>query len=181
MQHEGHVVAVAAGPGHAFSKPQQPRIELIEGVGVAGDGHAGARVQHRSRVAANPDQPNLRQVHLLPAERLAELAEQGFDLAPGAVGENVLTEGLDLHALPKSTLLRLGEALVSISGLRNPCAQLDAYREGLTRACLGRHPDGSLALRAGVMAVVLQSGEVAPGDRVEVHLPPPPHIPLARV
>ncbi len=181
MRHEGRVLAVSAGPGHAFSKPQQPQIELIEGIGVAGDGHAGARVQHRSRVAANPDQPNLRQVHLFPGERLAELAEQGFGLAPGAIGENVLTEGLDLHALPKSTLLRLGPALVSISGLRNPCAQLDVYREGLTRACLGRQPDGSVALRAGVMAVVLQSGEVAPGDRIKVHLPPSPHIALMRV
>lgn len=155
----------------------------MAGLGVAGDVHAGARVQHRSRVRADPTQPNLRQVHLLSQELLDALAGEGFPgIAPGALGENVTTRGLDLRALPTGSVLRLGEeALVALTGLRNPCAQLDAFRPGLLRALTPSDEAGQIVRRAGVMGVVIAGGVVRPGDAIEVSLPPGPPRPLQRV
>jgi MOSC domain-containing protein YiiM len=178
----GRVASVSRGPSHAFSKAVVPGIRLLAGLGVEGDAHAGATVRHRSRVAVDPSQPNLRQVHLIPAELLAELAARGFRVAPGDLGENVLTEGLDLLALPEGTHLGLGPAaVVRVTGLRNPCAQIEAFRPGLLAAVLGRDADGRLVRKAGIMAVVVAGGPVAPGYRIAVALPPPPHRPLDRV
>jgi MOSC domain-containing protein YiiM len=161
------VAAVAVSPRHGFSKPLQASIRLIAGWGVAGDAHSGALVKHRSRVAKNPAQPNLRQVHLIHAELLDEL-----DLAPGGVGENVTVRGLDLLGLPEGALLMLGAtAVVRVTGLRNPCSQLDKYRPGLMKAMLGRDADGGLVRKSGVMATVLTGGDVRPGDAVRVVLP----------
>jgi MOSC domain-containing protein YiiM len=155
------------------------RIRLIAGIGVEGDAHAGVTVKHRSRVARDPTQPNLRQLHLLHAELFDELAAKGFRLSPGDIGENVTTRGLDLLALPRGARLRLGEtAVVEVTGLRNPCVQLDRFRPGLMAATLDRDADGALVRKAGVMAIVLEGGEVAPGDPVAVELPPAPHAPL---
>ncbi|WP_439599056.1 MOSC domain-containing protein [Falsiroseomonas sp.] len=179
---QGRVVAVAASAGHDFSKPVQDRITLLAGLGVQGDAHCGVLVKHRSRVKANPNQPNLRQLHLIPAERLASLREQGFGVAPGALGENVTTEGVDLFALPRGTRLHLGEsAVVEVTGLRNPCHQLDSFQKGLMKATLERAPDGTLLLRAGIMAVVIEGGELTAGDAVRVELPAEPHLALERV
>lgn len=176
------VVAVSRLGEHRFSKTVMPAIRLIEGLGVEGDAHAGVTVKHRSRVARDPTQPNLRQVHLLHQEMVDELAARGFDIAPGAIGENVLTAGIDLLALARGTRLRLGDAaLVEVTGLRNPCAQLDNYRAGLTAALLGRTPDGALVRKAGVMGVVLVGGEVRAGDPIEVIAPPGAPQPLAPV
>ena len=176
------VVAVARSPAHGFSKPVAAEIRLLAGLGVEGDAHAGERVKHRSRVARDPSQPNLRQVHLLHAELLEELAGRGFPLSPGDVGENLLTRGLDLLGLPAGTRLRLGgTAEVEVTGLRNPCAQLDRFQKGLTAAMLDRAPDGALVRKAGVMAVVLAGGPVRPGDRIGVTLPSRPHRPLLPV
>jgi MOSC domain-containing protein YiiM len=176
------VVAVAQSPVHGFSKPVGAEIRLLAGLGVEGDAHAGDRVKHRSRVARDPTQPNLRQVHLLHAELLEELADRGFALRPGDVGENLLTRGLDVLSLPTGTRLRLGAtAEVEVTGLRNPCAQLDRFQPGLTAAMLGRAPDGGLIRKAGIMAVVLAGGVVRPGDRIGVALPPGPHRPLLPV
>jgi MOSC domain-containing protein YiiM len=178
----GTVIAVAAQAGHRFSKTPQLSIRLLAGLGVAGDGHAGATVKHRSRVAKDPTRPNLRQVHLLHAELFEELAARGFVLRPGDIGENVTTRGLDLLALPTGTRLRLGRAAtVEVTGLRNPCIQLDRFRPGLMRACLDKTADGRLVRKAGVMAVVLRGGEVAPGDPIFVELPAPPHRALEAV
>lgn len=177
-----HVVAVAASPTHGFSKAPRALIRLIEGIGVDGDAHAGVTVKHRSRVAVDPTQPNLRQVHLLGEEMLAELRASGFFVEPGSIGENILTRGLDLAALPRGSLLRIGpDALVEVMGLRNPCAQLDAFQAGLTAAVLDRDEDGSLIRKAGIMAVVRRSGDVKPFDPIGVDLPPPPHAKLDRV
>ncbi len=160
---------------HRFSKPPVAEIILRAGLGVEGDAHFGATVQHRSRVRRDPTAPNLRQVHLLQAEMLDELISRGFDVEAGAVGENVTTRGVELLALPTGTRLRLGgDALVEITGLRNPCRQLDEHRAGLQKAVLGRRDDGSLVRRAGVMAVVLTDGSVRPGDSVEIALPDGP-------
>jgi len=176
------VVAVAADGEHRFSKPVRAGVRLVEGVGVEGDAHAGTTVQHRSRVRADPTAPNLRQVHLIAAELLDELREEGVDVAPGALGENVLTRGLDLLGLPRGARLHLGAvAVVEVTGLRNPCAQIDAFRPGLLRRVVHRGEDGALVRRAGVMAVVVHGGPVAPGDAVAVHLPALPHVALDRV
>jgi MOSC domain-containing protein YiiM len=178
----GFVAAVTRSGSHTFSKPCMAMIRLVEGLGVEGDAHAGALVKHRSRVRRDPSQPNLRQVHLVHAELHDELAAAGFTVRPGDMGENVTTRGLDLLALPTGTLLRLGpDAVIEVTGLRNPCTQLDAFQDGLMAAVLGRAPDGSVIRKAGVMAVVLTGGEVRPGDPIEVRLPPDPHAPLAPV
>lgn len=176
------VTAVALAAGHEFSKPLRPSIRLLAGLGVDGDAHLGVTVKHRSRVAQDPSQPNLRQVHLIHAELHDELRARGFDIAPGDMGENITTAGLDVLALPTGARLRLGaEAVIEVTGLRNPCAQLDRFRPGLMKAVLDRDAAGNLIRKAGIMAIVLASGEVKPGDPIAIELPPPPHRPLERV
>ena len=151
-------------------------MRLVAGIGVEGDAHAGATVQHRSRVARNPHEPNLRQVHLIHTELLDALRAAGFAVSPGALGENVTTQGVDLLALPRGTTLHLGDtALVEVTGLRNPCVQLDRFQPGLMAAMLGRDAAGRVTRRAGVMAVVLVGGDIRGGDAIHVALPPPPH------
>ena len=172
------VVAVSRSGSHTMKKPNEAGIRLLAGLGVEGDAHAGTTVKHRSRVAKDPNQPNLRQVHLIHAE----LAQKGLDVAPGQMGENVTTSGVDLLGLPTGARLRLGdEAVVELTGLRNPCAQLDGVRPGLMAATLDRDADGNLIRKAGVMAIVLAGGEVRPNDPIRVELPPEPHRPLAPV
>jgi MOSC domain-containing protein YiiM len=169
------VVAVASSPGHAFSKPVRERITLLAGRGVEGDAHLGETVKHRSRVAADATLPNLRQVHLVHAELLDELAGAGFSVGPGEIGENVTTRGLDLLGLPRGARLRLGDsAVVEVTGLRNPCGQLDGFRPGLRAAVLARDGEGRIVRKAGVMAVVLAGGDVRGGDAIAVELPAGP-------
>lgn len=176
------VVAVAADDRHRFSKIACEEIELVAGLGVKGDAHCGARVRHRSRVAADPDQPNLRQVHLIQSELHEELRGKGFRVGPGIMGENVTTRGIDLLRLPTGTVIKLGaDALIGLTGLRNPCGQLDRYQDGLLAAVLDRDANGDLVRKAGVMAVVLRGGIVRPGDSLSVALPPEPHRRLERV
>jgi MOSC domain-containing protein YiiM len=179
---DGIVTAVSRSARHTFSKPNQLMIRLVAGQGVEGDAHAGETVKHRSRVARDPSQPNLRQVHFIAEETHQALRAQGFDVGPGVMGENITTRGLDLFGLPEGAILRLGDgAAVRITGLRNPCQQLDRHRQGLMAATLGRDAEGAVTLRAGIMGVVLQGGDVRPGDRVVVQLPAGPHAPLRRV
>ena len=176
------VITVSGAPGHRFSKPLQDSIRLLAGLGVEGDAHCGETVKHRSRVAVDPTQPYLRQVHLLHAELLDELNAAGFAVAPGQMGENVLTRGLDLLALPVGARLRLGaDALVEVTGLRNPCAQIETFRPGLLAAVLGRDAEGRVIRKAGIMGIVLEGGEVVPGDTIGVMLPALPHRALERV
>jgi MOSC domain-containing protein YiiM len=154
-------------------------IRLIEGLGVEGDAHAGITVKHRSRVARDPTQPNLRQVHLVHAELFEQLRAGGFDVMPGRIGENITTLGLDLLGLPTGTRLHIGDsAIVSITGLRNPCRQLDGIQSGLMAAVLDRDAAGNLLRKAGVMGVVLATGDVRPGDSIRIELPPEPRKPL---
>jgi len=176
------VEAVSSGTSHGIGKENEDVIRLVEGLGVEGDVHAGATVKHRSRVRRDPTQPNLRQVHLIHAELHEELAGQGFGVRPGEMGENVTTSGVELLALPAGTRLRLGrEAVVEVTGLRNPCNQLDELGPGLMKAVLDRDAEGELVRKSGVMGVVLAGGEVRPGDPIEVELPAQPHVPLAPV
>jgi MOSC domain-containing protein YiiM len=236
------VAAVSRNDAHAFSKPVRDEIELVAGLGVAGDVHAGFTVRHRSRVAADPGQPNLRQVHLIHGELFAEVGEQGFRVSPGELGENVTTTGLDLLGLPRGAVLRFGPdrpgplpvppgvldpvlaaaaestlddataaavsalkatlarvaagagpsgagsegsrsggAVVVVTGLRNPCAQINNFQSGLLKQVIGQDDDGNAVRKGGIMAVVLVGGRIRPGDPITVELPPPPHLPLERV
>ncbi len=176
------IVAVARLKRHRLSKDRVDQIELLAGLGVEGDAHMGEWVKHRSRARFNPSLPNLRQVHLLHEELLDELAGQGFELVPGQMGENITTRGIDLLGLPTGTRLTLGtNAVVELTGLRNPCIQLDQMMPGLMAACLSRTDDGALIRKAGVMAIVLESGVVQAGDRIEIARPDGPQAPLAPV
>lgn len=176
------VIAVHRSSGHDFSKSSQASIKLVAGLGVEGDAHAGVTVQHRSRVARDPSQPNLRQVHLLHAELFEELRVAGFAVCPGDLGENLTTHGVPLLALPAGTLLHLGrDAVVEITGLRNPCSQIDRFQQGLMAAVLDRDSSGQLIRKAGVMGVVLAGGDVGAGDAIRIALPPRPHRPLVPV
>lgn len=167
---------------HTFSKTTRARIRVLPGLGVEHDAHLGTTVKHRSRVARDPGQPNLRQVHLMHAELFDELRAAGFVVAPGQLGENVTTRGLDVLGLPTGTRLHLGAtAIVEVTGLRNPCGQLDAFRNGLTAAVLGRDAQGNLVRKAGIMSIVLAGGTVEPGDPIGVELPAGPHRPLVPV
>jgi MOSC domain-containing protein YiiM len=176
------VRGVSKDAEHRFSKQPCDSVELVEGLGVGGDAHAGATVQHRSRVRVDPTQPNLRQVHLLHAE-LFELAKaHGFELRQGDLGENLLTEHLDVLSLPQGTVLTLGaDAVVRVTGLRNPCRQIDCFRAGLLKLMVTRDHTGNVDRRAGVMTVVEHGGTVRPGDAIQVRLPPQPHVPLSVV
>lgn len=242
-QLRGEVASVSRSDAYSFSKPTRDEIVLVPGIGVDGDVHAGVHVRHRSRVAADPAQPNLRQVHLIRAELFDEVGERDFDVTPGQLGENVTTRGLDLHALPRGTILRFGAATeparaagrdrgpaggavaavsgvvtaareatleapvaaavaalvaaaervdrdgtgddprpaVILTGLRNPCAQIDRFRSGLLAEVAYRDAGGVFVRKAGIMGVVLRGGPIRPGDPVAAELPPAPHSPLERV
>jgi len=166
------VTAVSFSGAHTFTKPNRLMIRLVAGLGVEGDAHLGKTVKHRSRVRKDPTAPNLRQVHLIQEELFAELRGCGFDVGAGAIGENVTTRGIDLLGLPTGARLRLGpEAVIEVTGLRNPCGQLDDFQSGLMAATLGRDAAGQLVRKAGVMAIVIRGGDVKPGDAIAVELP----------
>lgn len=142
------VTAVSRSKAHTFSKPNELTIRLVAGLGVEGDAHMGRTVKHRHHALRNPDAPNLRQVHLLHEELFDDLRADGFSLQPGVIGENVTTRGVDLLALPRGTRLRLGgEAVIEVTGLRNPCRQIDAFQRGLMSAVLGRDLGGISSAR----------------------------------
>lgn len=177
-----HVIAVARDAGHHFSKQVVPEIDIVAGLGVAGDAHSGVTVKHRSRVKVDPSQPNLRQVHLIHSELFNELGARGFPIRPGDLGENVTTSGIDLLSLPRGAILRIGGAVrLQVTGLRNPCAQIDNFQSGLLDAVLGRGTDGTLIRKSGIMAIALDGGPVRSGDAIAVELPSPPYLPLERV
>jgi MOSC domain-containing protein YiiM len=178
----GVVTAVSRSAKHTMTKPNETSIQLLTGLGVEGDAHLGMTVKHRSRVARDPAQPNLRQVHLIQAELHDELREAGFVISAGAMGENITTRGVDLLDLPTGARLHLGDtAVVEVTGLRNPCGQLNGISPGLMAATLDRDEQGNLVRKAGIMGVVLVAGEVRPGDPIRVELPPQPHRALAPV
>ncbi len=179
---DGVVEGVHRNAAHALGKHAASTIRLVAGVGVEGDVHGGSTVQHGSRVARDPTPPNLRQVHLIPAELHEELRARGFAVEAGAMGENVTTRGIDLLGLPTGTRLHLGaDAVVELTGLRSPCRQLDGLQDGLMAAVLDRDADGNLVRKAGVMSIVVTGGDVHPSDPIIVALPDGPHTPLEPV
>lgn len=179
---EPSVVAVARDGRHRFSKLVQHEITLVAGLGVEGDAHFGETVQHRYDKRRTPNAPNNKQVHLMHAELFSEIAADGFDVAPGDLGENVTTAGVDLLHLPLRTRLHLGEsAVIELTGLRSPCTKIDALGAGLMKRLIRRHDDGSVERLAGVMAIIVASGTVAPGDGILIELPSEPFEPLEPV
>jgi MOSC domain-containing protein YiiM len=178
----GSVLAVSLRHGHHFSKTPSLSIRLLTGLGVAGDAHMGETVKHRSRVRKDPTQPNLRQVHLIHAELFDELRTKGFAVQPGDLGENITTSGIELLALPTGARLHIGAtAVVEVTGLRNPCVQIDGFQKGLMAATLDKDAAGNLIRKAGIMSVVLADGDVRRGDAVRVELPAEPCGPLQPV
>ncbi len=176
------VTAVSRSPQHTFSKPNQPSINLIAGIGVEGDAHAGKFVKHRYLVGLDATKPNIRQVHLMQAELFDEVKEKGFSVEPGQLGENITTRGVDLLALPTGTRLRIGsEAVVELTSLRNPCHQINDFQKGLLKAVLAKDEDNRVIRKAGVMGIVLIGGEIRPNDAILIDLPPEPHHPLEYV
>jgi hypothetical protein len=170
------ITAVSCNPRHSFAKQNQISIRFVKGLGVDGDAHRGTTVKHRSRVAKDPSRPNLRQVHLIHAELFDELLALGFRVSAGELGENVTTRGIDLLALPRGTRLHLGDAaVVEVTGLRNPCVQIDRFQKGLMKALLGRDENGNLIRKSGVMAIVVEGGDVKPGDPIRIELPQGQH------
>lgn len=178
----GSVVAVARDGDHRFSKVLVDEIEIVAGLGVRGDAHAGETVQHRSRVAVDPTQPNLRQVHLIHAELFDEVGAKGFTVRTGELGENVTTSGVDLLGLPRGAVLAIGDTVqLEVTGLRNPCGQIDAFQPGLLAAVLDKQFDGTLVRKSGIMTIALSGGTVRAGDPIRVELPQPPYLSLERV
>ncbi|HEY9767377.1 MAG TPA: MOSC domain-containing protein [Coleofasciculaceae cyanobacterium] len=177
----GKVIAVSINSSHSFSKSNREKIKLLAGLGVEGDAHCGKTVKHRSRLAKNPKQPNLRQVHLIHAELHEELNNAGFNILPGQMGENITTMGIDLLGLPTDTLLHIKEAVIQITGLRNPCAQLDNFKPGLMAAVLDRDKEGKIIRKAGIMGIVLASGVISAGNIIQTEFPSLPHRPLEKV
>ncbi|MEX1658292.1 MULTISPECIES: MOSC domain-containing protein [Streptomyces] len=178
----GNVTAVSSNGEYSFTKPNRDSIRLLAGLGVEGDVHAGVTVKHRSRVAQDPTQPNLRQVHLMHEELFAEVVGAGFKVAPGELGENITTRGIDLLGLSVGTLLRIGDsAVLEITGLRNPCLQIDTFQDGLLKQVVGRDDAGKIVRKAGIMSIVREGGVVRPGDTIDVERPSGPHRPLDRV
>lgn len=182
LPREGHVLAVAQDDRHRFSKSPVPNIEIVAGLGVAGDAHAGVTVQHRSRVAADPSQPNLRQVHLIHGELLDQLATEGFAVRSGQLGENITTRGIPLLDMPRGTLLHIGTSvLLEVTGLRNPCNQIEAFCPGLLTRLARKRADGTIERLAGIMCIAHTGGMVQPGDAIIAELPTEPHEALEPV
>lgn len=181
MSEQPRVIAVHRDGAHRFSKTPCDQITVIEGLGVEGDAHAGATVKHRSRVAVDPGQPNLRQVHLIHTELFDEMGEHGFTLHPGDLGENITTRGIDLLGLGRGTRLAIGESVVlEVTGLRNPCAQIEAFAPGLLKHVAVKTPQG-LIRKTGIMTIALAGGPITAGDAITITPPPGDHIPLDRV
>jgi len=173
---QGRVVAVCSSPRHGFRKQPQLSIRLLAGRGVEGDAHCGETVQHLYLKRRDPSQPNRTQVHLLPVELFADVSPAGYRIAPGDLGENITTEGIDLRMLPLGTLLRIGdEAVVELTGLRTPCTQIDRFQPGLMKLVIERNEMDKVFAKAGVMGIVMQAGDVAPGAAIRVELPTTPH------
>lgn len=176
------VIALSKSASHTFNKYKEESITLLAGLGVEGDAHMGERVKHRSRVAKDHSQPNLRQVHLIHSELFDELAEKGFRVNPGQMGENITSRGIELLSLPTHTILKIGaEAEIQITGLRNPCYQIDSIQEGLMKAVLDKDEEGNLVRKAGIMGIVLKGGQINVGDPIEIKLPAEPHLKLEKV
>lgn len=137
----GRVVGLAGERLHRFSKSARESLVLLKGLGAGGDVHAGPFVRHRYLARLQPKMANLRQVHLIPSELFEALRVDGYALRAGDLGENILTAGLDLEALPLGTILKLGaQATIELTGLRTPCVLIDRSSPDLRPRCSSNSP-----------------------------------------
>lgn len=179
------VLSVSSSQTHSFSKPPVPGITLIANHGVKGDCHAGKTTQHRSSLQVHPPTPNLRQVHLIAIENLKKIAshlttvDSAALLTPGALGQNITLEGIDLLNLPTGTELHFvsdggsqsGPVLV-LTGVRDPGPQIERFQAGLKERFIVRDAERRVVGRlVGVMSVVQCGGEVRSGMGVRVVYP----------
>ena len=169
------VIAVASDSAHNVIKPVRESIKLIAGFGIEGDAHAGEKIQHRYDKKRNPDAPNLRQVHLMHAELFDQMAELGMSVKPGQMGENITTRNIDILSVARGTHLKIGDAIIEITGLRNPCKHLNKVAVGLMAACISRYEDGAIFPQSGVMGIVIAGGEIMAGDDIQIITPEMPH------
>jgi MOSC domain-containing protein YiiM len=170
-----NVKSVSKSLSHTFSKNVVGQIKLIEGLGVEDDVHLGKTVKHQYLAKKYPTSANLRQVHLIHYELIEELNENGFSVSDGDLGENITTIGIDLLNLPTDTILKIGnEAVVKITGLRNPCVQLDMFQKGLLKAVIEKDENGNVIRKCGIMGIVIKSGIVRIDDAIEIIFPQKP-------
>jgi MOSC domain-containing protein YiiM len=170
----GIVVAVNRSARHTVSKVSVATIVLRAGFGVEEDAHAGATIEHRYAKRFHPERPNERQVHLIGGELFDELERDGFHVEPGQLGENITTRGIALTDLPLGTRLRIANgAVVEVRGLRVPCVLIDRLIPGVKKASAMPY-GGKLALRHGIMGIVIASGSVQQGDVLAVEPPAGP-------
>lgn len=178
----GRIEALHSSPSHSLKKETTSSLEIIKGLGVKGDAHMGAKIKHVYRVRKDPNEPNLRQVHIIHAELFDELKTKDFDISFGEMGENITCSGLDILSLPTDTELQMGVSTrLKVTGLRNPCAQLDSIKKGLMKACLDRNQSGEMIPKVGIMTIVLEGGIINQGDEIKVVFPPEPHRKLEAV
>lgn len=165
---KGTVIAVCRNEQPGLPKPVVDEVKLIEDWGVEGDYHAGKLVRHRYLAKKDPTQPNVRQVLLIDTQILAEIKQAGIDVGSGMLGDNMTVEGLEVMTLPPGTRLAIGKALLEVTEVRIPCAQLNGLDKGLLKASVAREA-GEKRFRAGIMTRVLKGGQVRAGDEVIVY------------
>ena len=163
----GSVVAVCKKAEPGIPKNEVDAIQLLENFGIAGDYHAGEFVRHRFLAKMDPTKPNQRQVLLIDTTILAEIASQEIHLKPGMMGENIILDGITVMTLPLGTQLEIGDAVLEITEVRNPCYQLDEMHPGLLKAVETSGP-GPDPRNAGMLARIIQGGWIRPGDVVIV-------------
>jgi MOSC domain-containing protein YiiM len=166
-RHQGSVIAVCQKTEPGLPKFEAEAIQLIEDFGVSGDYHAGKLIRHRYWAAKDPTHPNHRQVLLVDTSIYADLASQGIALKPGMLGENVVVDGIQVMTLAVGARLQLGDALLELTEVRNPCYQLNEMHPDLLEA-VKPEVDGQPRRNAGMFARILTGGWVRPGNPVLV-------------
>ena len=145
MSAAGSVAAVCVSERKGTIKQPVPEIRLRRRHGVEGDAHAGD--WHR-------------QVSLLADESVDKMREKMPDIPSGAFAENILTKGIELHALPPGTRLRIGgSVLLEITQIGKECHADCAIR---------RQVGDCVMPREGVFAIVLEEGVIRAGDVITV-------------
>ncbi len=136
---------VPAKPADHFSRVALETVQLVAAYGIEGD-----------RKGGHPD----RQVNIMSQETLDQLATEGFQTAPGSMGEQIIISGLDINSLAADSRLQIGdEAVVEIVSPRTGCDRFEAIQ---------KLPPSSAAGRLGMMCRVTQSGPIKLGDTIKI-------------
>jgi MOSC domain-containing protein YiiM len=156
------VLQINVSPGGVPKRPIPDGV--VTPLGIAGDGHANPQVHGGPRKA----------ILLITSEGIDELKEQGFRLYPGALGENLTTQGLDRRSVRIGQRYRIGDVLIEITKLRQPCETLNVYGTGTIQKAVydqevkAGNPASPRWGLGGFYAAVLQTGTVHPGDPIEL-------------